>query len=159
MVGRLKDETSSCTPEHKAREAATRSSRQRSHTAAPQHELVSTCQQLLALRCVRETQKMHQCVCVEKLYICVCACVWAVSLQACCAPVTDSADSLLCDGTQRSTQWRSSGVEGQAIVWCVQDRTGQSSVAHDSASPLESSCCLVIYFSDVWGLGLQEKCF
>lgn len=57
-------------------------------------------------------------------------------------PVSDSADYVLCDGDSSVSEvaaWRS------RQAFDVR-RTGQGSVAHDSASPLESSVCLLLMF-------------
>lgn len=59
-------------------------------------------------------------------------------------PVSDSADYVLCDGGSQESS------VGEAAVWRSRQafdvlRTGQSRVAHDSASPLESSFCLFVY--------------
>ncbi len=77
------------------------------------------------------------------MHLCFSVCV-VVSLQARCVPVSDSADCVLCDGGSEE-----SSLSEAAVCWSRREfdvrRTGQNSVPHDSASPLESSLCLFIF--------------
>jgi len=58
-------------------------------------------------------------------------------------PVSDSADYVLCDGDSEESSLSEVAARRsrQSFDVC---RTGQNSVAHDSASPLESSVCLLL---------------
>lgn len=86
-----------------------RSSKERSHSAPPQHDQVSFFLQLSGPRCVRNTALA--CVCVSRgafrrcldLSVCVCVCVDAavldVSPRAGWLPVSVGADCVLCEAS------------------------------------------------------------
>lgn len=92
-------------------------------------------------------------------------CVWlrvsCVPVGSLCAPVSDSADYVLCDGGSQESSVREAAVWRGRRAFDVL-RTGQSSAAHDSASPPESSFCLFVYLflqPDACGSGAREVVF